>query len=307
MRYVLFLFFLQLFWASSYVAMKLAMVDMPIGLVLFFRYSIAFVALACLGGMRNWRFARRELLLLFGIGLLNFSLSPYLQLRALELTYATDVAVMVAFEPMISALLAILILHERLRWPTIATFVLSTIGVLVMSDVDTTEGFMTSIRLAGNTLFFFSLICEGVYTVSSRFFSKSHTPLQIITLATLAGLVGNVVLHFPTITIENIGAIRSQGWGAILYLSLGCSVFGYGGWTYLAQKLPIKELTLSLFLQPIIGGAVAYAILNEIPTINTFIGAAIIFSSLLFWTYWRVGRDDPQPSMVQNKVPVEGA
>jgi drug/metabolite transporter (DMT)-like permease len=98
MIYILLLVILQFFWSSSYVAMKLAMTEMPLGLVMILRYGIAGLVLLAACGFKDWRISTRDFLLILAIGILNFTLSPFFQLTSLNLTDATDIAIMVAFE-----------------------------------------------------------------------------------------------------------------------------------------------------------------------------------------------------------------
>ncbi|PIR20381.1 MAG: hypothetical protein COV45_06290 [Deltaproteobacteria bacterium CG11_big_fil_rev_8_21_14_0_20_47_16] len=288
MKYLILLTLMQFFWASSYTAMKLAMTEMPMGLVMILRYGIAGIILlvtSCIvTGRRSWRISTQDFMIMLLVGVLNFTLSPFLQLMSLKLTYATDTSVLVAFEPMITALLAVFILKERFSKRTLLSFIVATIGVLIMSDIKPGQDNvgLTS-RLMGNFLFLASVFCEALYSITSRYTTQRTSPLRVIALMTIAGAVTNTIIYSSTLTAENFSRIGSIGWGSILFLAICCSVLGYGAWTFLAKITPVNRLTLSLFLQPLFGSIVAYFTLNEIPTKHTFIGACIVISSLLFW------------------------
>lgn len=288
MRDILLLILFQTMWSSSYVAMKFALAEMPVGLIIILRYTSALVALICAGGLRGWKFSRRDIILIGAVGLLDFMLSPYLQLIALQLTYATDTAIMISFEPMLTTLLAVLILRERLEKQTIVVFVLATIGVLIMSEPEQLFAHaVTAVRFFGNSIFFLSLLCESLYSVTSRHATQNHNPSAVFTLMTLAAVLGNFGTHWPTLTWTHLTHIGVVGWSAVAFLGLGCSFIAYGGWTALTKRMPIKQITLSLYLQPLIGTGVAYIFLNEIPTQRTFIGGAIIVTTLFAWTWWK--------------------
>lgn len=291
MIYILLLVILQFFWSSSYVAMKLAMTEMPLGLVMILRYGIAGVILLIASGWRDWRISTRDVMLLLGIGILNFSLSPFFQLTSLNLTTATDIAVMVAFEPIITAFLAVFILKERFSKRTMGVFIIATIGVLIMSNVQVQDGGIAiTTRLMGNFLFLASICCESFYSITSRTTTQRIAPLRVIALMILSGAVTNGLVYSSTLTIDNFSRIGVTGWSSIIFLAVMCSVIGYGGWTYLTKITPVNRLTLSLFLQPLFGGVVAYVMLHEIPTLRTAIGAGIVVSSLLFWVLSHMGK-----------------
>lgn len=288
MASLLLLILIQTIWSSTYVAMKLAMATMPVGLVLIFRYGIAVAALALLGQFRGLRFSRRDWAIAIAVGLLNFSLSPYLQLISLTMTRASDVAVIIALEPMATAMLAALVLRERLGRSTIATFCLATIGVCIMSGFqwDGTSLFGPE-RLLGNALFFGSLLCEAVYTVTGRRFSQRYDPVRLGAICLAAGAIGNLAANWALLTPEHLAAVSLTAWGAVLYLGLAASAFAYSVWVWLMKRLPVNRVTLSLFLQPVIGGVFGYFVLHESLQWRSLLGAGITLASLGVWLWAR--------------------
>lgn len=296
MKDIILLIIFQTFWASSYVAMKVAMTEMPLGMIMILRYGIAALVFVSVAGFKGWSMRKRDLLLIIGVGVLDFTLSPYLQLQSLKLTYATDTAVLVSFEPIVTAILAVFFLREHMSKRTIGVFMLATIGVLIMSDVHMTGGDIdVTNRLLGNGLFFISVACEALYSIISRYTTRRVEPLKVITLMTLSGAITNSIIYIPTITWDQVTHIGIAGWGSILFLALACSVVAYGGWTYLTKRIPVNRLTLSLYLQPLIGGIMAKIVLGEQASTRTLIGAGIVMSSLLFWLVGFLKRRDGAP------------
>lgn len=279
------LFALQLIWASSYVAMKFALAEMPLGLILILRYGIAtflFLVLGCFR-FRN-KFSLREWILLLLVGILNFSGSPYFQLKALTMTQATDTAILIAFEPLITALLAILFLKEALKLSTFLTLIIATLGVLIMTGFTATqESALHMTRLLGNLCFLFSLVCEATSTITSRHLTQKHNPFQLIAWMTLAGFIGNCIGNAKFLNLHPLQSISGAGWLATIYLGLFCSAIGYGGWTFLVKKIPVNQLSLSLFLQPVLGSLIAALVLNEKMDLQTALGGGMIVTALFVW------------------------
>ncbi len=295
MRDIFLLILLQAFWSSSYVAMKIALSEMPLGLVMILRYGTTLAALACVGGFRGWRFGRRDCIIIVAVGVLDFTLSPFLQLSSLQLTFATDTAILVAFEPVLTTLMAVLVLRERLELQTIGVFLVATVGVLIMSDVGATAAHtFTNARIFGNVIFLLSLLCESLYSVTSRYSTQRHDPRPVFTLMTAAAVISNLAIHGETLRWAHLSHISLAGWSAVAFLGLGCSFFAYGRWTALTQRLPIKQITLSLYLQPIIGGVVAFFMLGEVPSLRTIAGAMLIVATLFVWTWWKTRSESPR-------------
>ncbi len=272
-------------WSCSYAAMKLILHEIPLGLALVLRVGISALTLLLIVQGKGLRFSIRDLILILGVGILNFAVSPYLQFRSLQLTSAAEVAVMVAFEPLVTALLATIILREQFTLKMGITFLIATIGVLIMSGIDVSDGFINgSIHLLGNALFFGAILCEGIFSITSRAITQRRDPLRMVTLMMLAGAVTDIIIYRHDFTMANLSLLSSKGWGAVLFLSLGCSVFAYVGWSFLTRKIPVSRMVLSLFMQPILGGLAGYILLGEVPSPRVILGAVIILSTLIIWT-----------------------
>lgn len=280
---------LQLIWSASYVAMKLSLMEMPVGLVLVLRYGIAALAFLAAGQLKlRPKFTRKEWALLLLVGVINFSGSPYFQLKGLSLTNAADASVLIAFEPIVTALLAVLILKEKLKGVTLITFLIATSGVLFMSGWQpSTPGTLGASRLLGDAVFFLSLLCEGTCTITAKEMMRRHNPFRLIAWMMLFGFAANLLGNAPLLFQTSWTALTLSGWGSVLYLSLLCSVFGYCGWVFLLQRMAVNHVALSLFLQPVMGIFLASAVLSEPINARTILGTLIVLSSLLVWWWFQ--------------------
>ncbi|MBI2083601.1 MAG: EamA family transporter [Deltaproteobacteria bacterium] len=286
MPLLILLLLLQIIWSSSFVAMKFALGDMPVGLVMILRYGIASLCFFLFGAYRGFHsFSKKTWLLVLMVGVITFSLSPFCQLKSLMLTQVIDVSVLVSMEPLITALMASLILKERIGWDLLFVFLVSATGVLILSGI-TWEGLsgpMTLARLFGNLLFLAALGCEAIYSTTGRYLSQREDPLKVAAWMHLAGFLVNLLIYSPTLREIPSFTEAKSSWTALLFLAIFCSFIGYAGWYLLLKKIPASRLALSLFLQPVIGSLTGYLLLNERFTKQTAIGASLIVFTLLSW------------------------
>lgn len=284
MKHIALLIVCQAIWSSSYVAMKFALQEMPLGVVLSLRYAIAALVVLAIAGRKNWRITWKLLGVFALIGVLDFSLSPFFQLRALQLTYATDAAVLVAFEPMLSVLCAVIFLREYLHRSTIITFLVATGGLVVMSGLDSGDGMIDPAqRLLGNGFFFLSMCCEALYTIACRKYHDRANALRMVGVMMFAGACVNVSVFHDQLGLTALQQYSWSSWSAVLFLALGCSAFAYVCWAITLQHLTVNQAALSLFLQPIFGAIAAFVILGERPGLWSLLGAGIILCSLFIW------------------------
>jgi drug/metabolite transporter (DMT)-like permease len=279
------LFLAQTCWAGSYVAMKLAAQEMPVGTVIFLRYGIvSLLFLAAMPWLGIPRFQRRDLLLVVVLGALDFALAPTLQVGSLLYTQAIDASILIALEPMMAVLVAAVALRERPSRSTIFALIAGTIGMLVLSGAGfggTTPG--ASHRLLGNLMFTASLLCESAVTVAGRTLAPRYRPSHLVFSMKMAGFFVSSIIYAPVIASTNFGSITMRGWESILFLSILASMFGYTVWYRIIRVVPVSYVALSLFIQPLVGTMLGYTLLGEEINLQTLVGALVVCVSLAWW------------------------
>lgn len=275
---------------------------MPLGLILVIRFGLASLAFLLLGKLSfKPRFGFKEWGLIFFSGIINFSGSPFFQLSALRLTQATDVSILVSFEPLLTALLAVLFLKERLRPSTLYTFLAATLGVVIMGWQGGNADFQWQ-RLLGDSLFLLALLCEGTCSTVGRHLTQKYNPFELIAWMVFAGFLSNLAFNWPLLTIQNISHIPLKGWLLAGYLALACTLIGYAGWFYLLKRIEVGKLALSLFFQPLAGVFLACLLLGEKLDLQTALGGTIVLLSLLIWVKLTMPPDKKDDTAEENKI-----
>jgi drug/metabolite transporter (DMT)-like permease len=271
----------QTLWAGSYVAMKFAGAELPVGAVVTLRYGVASLLFLPLVLSRGWpRIGRRDLALIVALGALNFTISPSLQVASLRHTQAIDVSILVALEPLMTVLLAALVLREPLAPRTVAAGALALAGVLVLSGLGLPGGELTRQRLLGNAMFLAATLCEVSVTLAGGRLARRYDPLVAMGLMKMAGFAAAAAVYAGVWDGVDFGAVSGRGWVSIVYLGAGASVLGYGGWYWALRRVPVNQAALTLFLQPIAGALFGYWLASERFGWNTAIGGALILGAL---------------------------
>ncbi|WP_426245297.1 DMT family transporter [Nocardioides sp. LHG3406-4] len=128
-----------LVWSSGYIAGPAAVHAAAPFTVLGWRLSLAAVVgcLLALALRRPFRMSRRMLGRVAGVGLVMNALQFGLMYVAFDLGLGATVSSMFhALSPVLTAILAALVLHERLSWVQVAGFVTGVAGVLVVLGAD---------------------------------------------------------------------------------------------------------------------------------------------------------------------------
>ncbi len=271
----------QSVWAGSYVAMKFAGAELPVGAVVTLRYGVAaalFLPLILRRGLPRYR--RRDWALMVSLGALNFGVSPTLQVAAVRYTQALDVSILVALEPLLTLIFAAIFLGEKLAGRTWAAGAMSLTGALVLSGVGISGAESTPDRLLGNGLFLASTLLEISVTIFGARLVKVYDPLVTMGLMKTAGFLASSVAYAGVWSEVDAASVSAKAWWSILFLGAGASVLGYGVWYWLLQRAPVQKLALSLFLQPFVGTIAGVAIAGETVGPNTLAGAGLILGGL---------------------------
>lgn len=284
--YLLLLLAAQTVWAASYIAMKIGLQSMPPLMVVFLRY---FFVLCLFIPFWIWKgFPKVDIKLIIAsliVGGANFYGSPILQAHALKYTQATDVSFLILIEPMLTVLMAMLILKEKVSANLWKVLGLSMLGFVLISDIRISghQEPLTKLRVFGNLLFFGSLFFEALCSVTGKYFTKKNKPWDAMGLLMACGVMFCMSLNANEIISFEYASISTKSWLAILFLSVGCSIFAYCTWYFVIEKVPVQFVALSLFLQPVVASILGYAFLDEVITLHTIAGGAIIVAALIWW------------------------
>jgi drug/metabolite transporter (DMT)-like permease len=248
---------------------KLALREMSVETIIFVRYGLtsAILLAMMLATRQPTKIERKDWKWVVILGLIVYIASPLLAFNGMRLSQALDVSVLVSLEPLATAILAYLFIHEKLTVPQRWAFVLAIPGVLLLSGIHhvqlaSTTG-ATTLRLLGNSLFLASLFCEGCHTVFGRALTNRYSPLTLSAFSFTIGFLFFAMFQWKQVTILSTHHYSWSTWGAILYVTVLCSAFGYTVWFYLLKRLTANTVAISLYLQSVAGALIGYFFLGE--------------------------------------------
>jgi drug/metabolite transporter (DMT)-like permease len=266
-------------WAGSYVAGKDALANWPVASLNMLRFTIAGVALApyLWANRRRLPRGRGDQARLAAMCLLGFIGNKAFEYWGLSLSNATDMALLIAAEALVTVLLSVLLLKERVRAVQAGGLLAGGFGVylVVVGGLRPPSAFGGQ-QAVGNLLIIVSLVMEAGFTIVGKTVADRYPPFLI----TAAVVVGSLVAWWPAGLLQLSGA----GWpaptwaviGGGLYLGLITTVVGYWAWFYGLQRVMPGAMAPLLFIQPLVGTALAVALRGERPGAATLLGGAMV-------------------------------
>jgi drug/metabolite transporter (DMT)-like permease len=256
------------------------------------------------------RMSRADAVTLAGISILGFVFNKLLEYEGVNLSTASDSALLISGETIFTAGLAWIVLRERASWLRGALLALGLGGTYlivergIMPHIVTGNG-MLDLRIIGDALFVLSLAFEAVASITSKRLTGRFSPLFV----TAVTVVGSLTLWLPA-GAWDIGAhglrLTWLSFGGVVYLAVMTAV-GYFLWFAGLQLIEGSAAAATLFVQPLVGTLLAVVVLHDRLSIFMFLGGLCILISV-----WGISRQrapavsaSAAPDNVAEAVPLE--
>ena len=266
-------------WAVSYAAFKALSPWLDAAGVTTLRFGLAGAILViCWPWLPGLAPRGRDLIRTMLMGVIALSLAQRLQVAGVQLGKATDSSVLIALDPLVSSVGAAIFLREHIaprRW---FGFLLGLIGALVMAEVWRPDFRLPA--LTANALVLLSFVCEAAYSLMGKPMLARAGLFKILAIALLAATAVNFSLDgWPT--IRAAAAMPLQAWLIVVYLGLICTVAGYSLWFVVIREAEVNVAALTIFIQPVVGAAVAMLWLGESLRWGQLWGSLVIIAGLV--------------------------
>jgi drug/metabolite transporter (DMT)-like permease len=205
-------------WSSAFIAVKIALVDIPPFLLIFSR-----LVLGSIFFLMFWKFkcgssiARKDYFLLLLMGLLEPCLYFMCETTALQYTTASQAGIIFAFLPIFIIIFSYVFFRER---PTLFQCVgggLAILGVIVLNLYGgRSEHGVNPVK--GNLLELFAIACAAGYTILLKKLSGDYSPFF---LAGVQSFIGTIFfLPFAWLDSGFSSEVSSQSIIAVVYLGV---------------------------------------------------------------------------------------
>lgn len=282
------------FWGGTFVAARYAVGEAPPFFVAACRYVIATVALFGLlalrvrasgvrfpfpTGAKQWG----TLFVLGAVGIFIYNTAFFVGLR---LTTASNGSLIVAINPVMTAMLSAIWLKEAVRSRQIAGFALSLVGVLTIVSGGSWETLRHFSFNPGDLILVAAPVTWAVFSVMGKRVLDWCSPLEATSWASLFG----ALLLIPCAFLErstggSTGGLSTWGWIAVLQLALLGTVVGFVWWYEAIQKIGTARSALFVNLVPVFGVLLASLFLGEKLLASQLAGGLLVVGGVTLGIY----------------------
>lgn len=279
-----------LLWSFAFVAGKIGVTYCPPLVLLAARFSLAGILILGISATRreSWSLSWRDTLVFAILGIANNALYLGLAYTGMQTVSAGLSGLIVSANPVFTAVLAALLLGERLTWRKVAGLLLGVIGVAFIVwhrmsvGTDSLHGILFTLAalasIVAGTILFKRLAPKGSLWIGNG----------------VQNLAAGVVLLPFALTLSDVGDIvpNARLLGAFLFLTLGGSILAYLLWFHLLKVCGATAASAYHFLMPPLGMLFAWMVLGERVEIRDLLG--IVPVALGIYLVTRPGRVSSQ-------------
>jgi drug/metabolite transporter (DMT)-like permease len=268
-------------WSTNFIIGRELRDALTPGTIAAFRALVAGVPMGVwILATHEWpREGRRLLGPMIGLGLLGIVASQYMTYLALHWSLATNVIILNAASPLVTATIAVLVGAAPFSPGLFRGLLISVAGGFLVTAFGASHGARLEAD-PGALLVIATMVTWGFYNLGVQRLSLTLSPLVVTSGAMLTGfpfLVAIVAIEHPPHLWTAIGAHLP----VLVYLAIGPSAIAYACWSAAVRDLGADYAMLFNNLLPVFGMILGSLVLHERVALVQLASSALIIAGIL--------------------------
>jgi len=181
---------------------------------------------------------------------------------------AGSASLLIATAPVFTAILAVIILKEKMNPLGWAGIIISFTGAAVISLGEGDFGLEL-----GALWILCAAFMESFYFVYQKKLLPKYGAFRLTTYVIMAGTI--LMIPFGKDLLKAVITAPPSATITVVYLAIFPTCIGYAGWAYATSRNPASLVASSLFLNPVMAIFIAWIWLDEMPTFISIMGGVI--------------------------------
>jgi drug/metabolite transporter (DMT)-like permease len=277
---------LIIIWGSSFVVVKIALKEglTPIAIATF-RFLIAgglFLAVLLLKKKRKRNYKllvkRKDAATLLLLALTGVTFFYAVQYTGIQMASASIAAILVCLlSPIIITIFSAKIFKEHLTKKQVFGIGIAAAGTFITITGGTFSFPGDKNFLLGSLILLSTPVLWAAYSLLGKKIMEKYNPFLVVAYVTMLGGLCLIPFSSAENSLHQIFTMSLNGWLAILFLSITCSLLGYYIWFYVLKQVDAAITSSFLFAEPLVTVLFAVTFFEE--KLNLFIlaGGLLIF------------------------------
>lgn len=269
----------NIIWGAAPPVFKWALQDVGPFTLAFLRFGLAsLVFLPIAWG--QYRIERSDILKMILIAFFGITVNITFFFWGLELAPSINMSIIASSGPIFIIFGSYIFLREKVKNKVILGALIGLLGVLSLIFIPFFAGDHNLVS-AGNVLFVISVLGSVVQTLLARRILEKYVAVTIAFWSfTIGALTFLPLFAFEVSQTGFLPNLTYQGAIGIIYGAFFASAMAYYLYYYALRYLTAAEVSVFVYMDPVVTVIVAIPLLGEIPDITFAIGTVLVFGGI---------------------------
>lgn len=270
------------FWSANHSIGKIMLREFPPLLAGGLRISLAAMFLTPLylwqRGDSSW--GRRDLPILFSLGVAGIAINQVFFMMGLSRTSASHSVLIMGLTPIFVLLIAAAAKQEQLTPRKAAGMLTALAGVAILNLQPQVTAAPGGPSVLGDFFLALGSLTFALFTVLGKKLSPRHSSIAMNTFAYLCGALALSPVTIWQARSFAFANVSPAAWMSLFYMAMFPSVICYLIYCYALSYVPASRVAAFAYLQPVLATTIAVLMLGERVTAPLVAGGAVIFSGV---------------------------
>jgi drug/metabolite transporter (DMT)-like permease len=270
-----------LVWGSAFAVVKVTLRYAPPFTLLVLRFLIALMVIYPFAYREGFRLSMTIKTGLFPLGLTGIALSYGLSNIGLLYSTSGNAVLIYAVSPVVTGLLSIIFLKEKVTFQIMAGVLVSIVGVYIATNIADNAG-APHVAL-GNLLLLASMVVYSVYTILVKKKIDTYSSQLLTAVSFSVGLLFFIPIAAGEIAVKGLPSFPFTGFLAVIYLGVIATALAFFLWNYGLREVNATIASVLMNLMPVVGLVASY-FLGEPVGWRQIIGAIVVVAGVMLCT-----------------------
>jgi drug/metabolite transporter (DMT)-like permease len=281
-------------WGCGFFFGKIALAEMNVGAMVFYRFLFATLALVPLlffykrdpnrPRFDRPSFNKNDWRILLICSFLGIPLQFLIQFTGLSLTTVSHASLMVGTMPVLLAVAATLFAHESMDAVGWCALAVSTTGAALIALGARHAASVNGPTLTGDLLVVLSLVIALGWVLLNQRLVQRHSPILVSAYGVAAGTLMLAICVPIQYGLPPIHHISLKAWLALAASGLLCTAATTLLWNWGMTQVPASQAGVLLNMEPLIGSILGVFLLHESLGPSARLGGAMILAAAILIT-----------------------
>jgi len=276
---LLMLFATVMFWGIGFPISKLGVDYIPPFTFAFLRFFITSIIFSIIM-IKKYNLKVKTLtdnfLILSIMGISGITAYNFFYLYSLKLTLVSNSALIAAFNPIITTIIASIVLKEKINNFMWIGIILSFFGVLLIISHGSIAIVQHLSFNKGDMFMFIATSLWAAYSVSAKIAMKRLDFFTAVGLSTILGTIYLIPFVLFEPGSENIFSYPLVSWFSVFYMSIVATFFAFTMWYKGIERFGASKTSIFVNLVPVFGVIASSLMLNEKIEPITLMGGGMV-------------------------------